>query len=82
MVTGDAATPGCTPPETLAGLQLRRATRTPPTAGDHMTIYLIAGVVIPLALCGITYAIRVRPRDRAETYPLGSSERRILEGGL
>ncbi|MFC8182430.1 hypothetical protein ACFULT_26460 [Rhodococcus sp. NPDC057297] len=47
-----------------------------------MTIYLIAGVVIPLALCGITYAIRDRPRDRAETYPLGSSERRSLEGGL
>lgn len=44
-----------------------------------MTLYLIAGFTIALAVVGLIVAIRERPHDRAHTYPPGSVERRTLE---
>lgn len=46
-----------------------------------MTLYWIAGIAIAFALAGVLYSLREHPAERARTYPLGSYERRTLEGG-
>ena len=46
-----------------------------------MTLYWITGTAIAFALAGVLYSLHERPTERARTYPLGSYERRTLEGG-
>lgn len=47
-----------------------------------MTLYLITGAAVAVVCYGLYRTIRRPDAERALTYPLGSSERRILEGGL
>lgn len=46
-----------------------------------MTLYLIAGITIACAAIGLAVCMRETKAERAQQYPLGSTERRILEGG-
>lgn len=48
--------------------------------GVTVTLYLIAGFTIALAVIGLARALRERPAERARGYPLGSYERTTLEG--
>lgn len=44
-----------------------------------MTLYVVCGVTIVVAVLVIAFCLREKSWERAETYPLGSSERRALE---
>ena len=46
-----------------------------------MTLYLISAAVIAVACYGPYLALQESDAERALTYPLGSPERQILEGG-
>lgn len=46
-----------------------------------MTLCLISAAVIVTACYGLYRALRESDAERALTYPLGSPERQILEGG-
>lgn len=46
-----------------------------------MSLYVVCGVTIVVAVLAIAFCLREKNWERAETYPLGSSERRALEGG-
>lgn len=46
-----------------------------------MTLYLISVAVIVAACYGLYRALQESDAERALTYPLGSYERQILEGG-
>lgn len=45
-----------------------------------MTLYIIAGFTIALAVVGLAVSMRETKTERAQTYPEGSRERRSLEG--
>ncbi|WP_155288352.1 hypothetical protein [Rhodococcoides fascians] len=46
-----------------------------------MTLYLISAAVIVAACYGLYLALQESDAERALTFPLGSPERLILEGG-
>lgn len=45
-----------------------------------MTLYLISAAIIAAACYGLYRALQESDAERALTYPLGSPERRALEG--
>lgn len=45
-----------------------------------MTLYILAGLTIAFAVIGLARALREPDVVRAQQYPLGSAERRSLEG--
>lgn len=47
-----------------------------------MTLYVITGCTIAIALAGIWWALQEPDTDRARGLPAGSFERWTLEGGL
>ncbi|WP_165839609.1 hypothetical protein [Rhodococcus sp. Eu-32] len=47
-----------------------------------MTLYVLAGLAIAFAVVGLARALREPDVVRAQQYPLGSAERRSLEGGV